>query len=355
MSDVEAIENRVAEWLQPLSDESAPCGPDLEYDNDFLALTQAAAGKPESQFGPAELPVWRNVTGMAEALLDRSRDLRVAIVWLRGCLHTQGYGALPTGLKLLNGLIDTHWAHVHPMPDPDDGDPYARVNALTLLRENEGLLGDLRAAMLIEDRSVGMLNVRSVELALGLAPARSDEETVGQGQVSQMLAAALAKNPALRTQCSEAVALVRQMMSLLNEALGSELAPDLRPLYGLVNGVLGCLPAETEIDVAAEDAGSAGESAGIGGGGSGGGASSKKGLSGSVNSREDAIRAIAMVCEYLERTEPANPAPLFLRRASQLINQNFLQLMKMLAPDALASVAGLVGIDPYSIDGSEQG
>jgi type VI secretion system protein ImpA len=353
MSDFEAIESKVAEWLQPLADESAPCGPDLEYDNGFLALTQAAAGKPESQFGPAELPVWRNVVGMAEALLDRSRDLRVAITWLRACLQTQGYGALPTGLKLLQGLVSNHWAHVHPMPDPDDGDPYARVNALTLLRENEGLLGDLRAAMLIEDRSIGMLNLRSVEVALGLAPARSDEEAMSQGQVSQMLAAALAKNAGLRTYCLEAVAQVRQLMSLLNEALGSELAPDLRPLYSLVNGVLGCLPAAAEIEASGDESGSAGES-GESAGGGGSTSPSKKGLSGNVNSREDAIRAIDMVCEYLERAEPANPAPLFLRRGSQLINQNFLQLMKMLAPDALSGVAGLVGIDPYSIDGSEQ-
>ena len=75
----------------------------------------------------------------------------------------------------------------------------------------------------------------------------------------------------------------------------------------------------------------------------------QSGLSGTVRSREEAIRAIDMICEYLERTEPANPAPLFLRRARQLINHNFLQLMKVLAPEALAGVAGLVGIDPDDI------
>ncbi len=351
MSDFEANESKVAEWLKPMGDDSAPCGPDLEYDNDFLALNQAAAGKPESQFGPAELPVWRNVVSMAEALMERSRDLRIVIVWLRAAVHTQGYVALPAGLKLLHGLISSQWAHVHPLPDPDDGDPYARVNALTLLRENEGLLGDLRAALLIDDRSIGRLDVRAVELALGLAPARADEETISQGQINQMLGAALAKDGSLKSSCEEALTQVRQLTSLLNESLGSELAPDLRPLYNLVNGVYGCLPGEADQEVAGED--SEAELAGDQTGASGS-VPNKKGLSGNVNSREDAIRAIAMVCEYLERVEPANPAPLFLRRGSQLINQNFLQLMKMLAPDALSGVAGLVGIDPYSLDGSEQ-
>jgi type VI secretion system protein ImpA len=351
MSDTQAIENKVAEWLLPMADAAAPCGPDLEYDNDFLALTQAAAGKPESQFGPAELPVWRNVVGMAETLMDRTRDLRVAIYWLRGALHTQGYVALPVGLSLLHGLISTQWAHVHPLPDPDDGDPYARVNALTLLAEAEGVLGDLRAALLIEDRSIGLLSARAVELALGLAPARSDEETISQGQVTQMLAAALAKDAGLRGHCQQAVTQLNQLSALLNESLGSDLAPSLRPLYSLANGVLGCLPAEAADEAAGDDVDSGGEGAPAGAAATG---SSKKGLSGSVNSREDAIRAITMVCEYLERAEPANPAPLFLRRASQLIDQNFLQLLKLLAPDALSGVAGLVGVDPYSIDGTEQ-
>ena len=31
-------------WLEPLGDPA--CGEDLEWDNDFLEMTQAAAGKP---------------------------------------------------------------------------------------------------------------------------------------------------------------------------------------------------------------------------------------------------------------------------------------------------------------------
>lgn len=40
-----------------------PCGEDLEYDADFMALQQAATGKREQQFGdtiiPAEPPTGR--------------------------------------------------------------------------------------------------------------------------------------------------------------------------------------------------------------------------------------------------------------------------------------------------------
>ena len=118
MADFESEDRKVTAWLAPMADEAAPCGPDLEYDNDFLALNQSAMGKPESTFGPAEPPDWRAVVEQAEDLLNRSRDLRIAILWLRGKLHLSGYGALSVGLRLINGMVDQLWEHVHPLPGP---------------------------------------------------------------------------------------------------------------------------------------------------------------------------------------------------------------------------------------------
>lgn len=71
--------------------------------------------------------------------------------------------------------------------------------------------------------------------------------------------------------------------------------------------------------------------------------------------REDALRAIDLVIAYLEKAEPTNPAPLFLRRARQLVNHNFLQLMKVLAPDALHEVARIVGVDPDTVETPDAG
>lgn len=345
MSDFESEERLVAAWLQPLADASAPCGPDLEYDNDFLALTQASAGKPESQFGPAEPPDWRAVVDRAEALLARSRDLRLAIFWLRAKLHLAGYGALPLGLTLINGMIDQLWEHLHPQPDPDDADPYARVNALAALREPDGLIGDLRESRLVQDRAIGDLTVRHASVALGLLSAADGETPLGKNQLSRMLGDALVKTPALRSQCQGAVTLTRQLIALVNDKLGNDTAPDLRPLYVLVNGVAGLLPGN-DADSTAGSGDTQADADATGGGGAG----ARRNLSGAVNSREDAIRAIDLVCEYLERAEPTNPAPLFLRRARQLIGQNFLQLIKALAPEALSAVAGMVGVDPDAVE-----
>jgi type VI secretion system protein ImpA len=342
MSDLEDAQDRVPAWLQPLPDEAAPGGPDLEYDNDFLELTKAAAGKPESQFGPAEPPDWRAVRIGAESLLDRSRDLRLAIYWLRSGLHLMGWRALSPGLQLVNGMVDQLWDHLHPLPDPDDGDPYARVNALTLLRESEGLIGDLRATHVVQDRAIGELTGRSVELAAGLAQPVGEEAVPSKEVVKRMVAAAVERAPDLRAAVEAAVAGVRQLQTAVNQKLGSSAAPDLRPLAALVGAVAATLPE----DAHAADSLDEGAAEGPGGERAGSG----RGLSGTVATREEALRAIDMVCEFLERTEPTSPVPFFLRRARQLVNHNFLQLMKELAPGAMSDVANIVGIDPDSVE-----
>jgi type VI secretion system protein ImpA len=353
MSELDDIAVRIQGWLEALPDEAAPCGVDLEYDNDFLAITKAAAGKPESQFGAAEPPDWRAVAELAEGMFERTRDLRLAILWLRANLHLHGYGALPIGLTLLTGLMEGQWDHLHPLPDPDDGDMYARVNAITLLRDPEGVIGDLRAARIVQDRAIGELTVRAVELALGLSPPREGESEMGKDPVSLMLRAALEKTPALRAQCQDALALTRRLMSLVGDKFNRDDAPDLRPLYSLVNGIASLLPSEAAAEEAGADDGGADDGGGSEGAGSGRPSAARRGLSGSVSSREEAVRAIDMVCEYLMQAEPSNPASLFLRRGRQLINHDFLQLMKALAPDALSEVARVVGVDPESVESPE--
>jgi len=62
-----------------------------------------------------------------------------------------------------------------------------------------------------------------------------------------------------------------------------------------------------------------------------------------------------MVCAYLERSEPTNPAQLLLRRAEKLIDKSFLQLVRDLAPDALSEVARIMGVDPDSIESIDRG
>jgi type VI secretion system protein ImpA len=66
---------------------------------------------------------------------------------------------------------------------------------------------------------------------------------------------------------------------------------------------------------------------------------------GTIGSREDASRALERVCEWIERNEPSNPAPLLIRRAQRLMSKSFIDIIRDLAPDGLKEVEKLAGIE----------
>jgi type VI secretion system protein ImpA len=337
-------------WLEPLAD--SPCGNDPEYDNDFAVdLANAAAGKPATQFDPAgEPPNWRLARTLAETLFERTRDLRVAIYWARAMLQVEGAPSLVQSMRLIHGLLARHWDDLH--PKPDDGDAYARVNALNDMCSATGLLGELRQALMINNRAVGELRGRHIEMAMGTLEARSGEMPMSRGQVEQMLATAVEADPGLAAFPAAVVSELEQLNALMRERVGYGSAPNLDPLIAVFTGLASMMPGAASGEEAApageEAAGDAGEAAAAGT------APRKRGagLSGGIESREDALRAIDMVCSYLERAEPTNPAQLLLRRARKLVDKNFLELVREFAPASVEEVARILGVSPDGDSGS---
>jgi type VI secretion system protein ImpA len=346
LSDQDELKKQVAAWLTPLTGDEGPCGPDLEYDNAFLELNKAAEGKPETQFEKGSPPEWRSVLGKIEALFDRTRDLRVAVLWMRAVLATQGIKAVPAGLSLVCGLLEAHWDGLHPRPDPSDMDVFARANALAGLPKMEGMLGEVLNARLVAVKGVGDLRLREVEIAFSVFPARKGEPTYTREQIDQMLADADREGAGVRVTLVDCQQGFKRLAGLMDQRFGQSAGSDLKPLLDVIGRALS-LTHEPEPVVAEEGAEGEAGTAAVGGGGAA--AKPKSGLSGTVTTRAEAVRAIDLVCEYLDRNEPTNPAPLFLRRARDLLGRNFLELLKELAPAALQDVAKSVGVDPASV------
>ncbi|MGL6113136.1 MAG: type VI secretion system protein TssA [Rubrivivax sp.] len=328
-------------WLEPLDGEA--CGEDLEYDPTFLELSQAAAGKPETQFGPAEPPQWPLVRELAEGLLTQSRDLRVALIWGRAVISLEGLAALPAALQLLIGLLDRFWDEVHPRNDPDDGDAFARISVLGSLDKLDGMLGDVRQALVLNDRRLGGLRLREIEIALDRLAPRADESARTPGQIQGLLGEFAELGDQLRACHAQSMEAIKQLQRLMNDRFGMDSAVDLKAMRGMLDAVAAVLPQVEATEVAADGSDTAP------GAGEGNAQRSGSGSHG-INSRQDAIKAINLICAYLERSEPTNPAQLLLRRAERLIEKNFLQLVRDLAPEAVAEVARIMGVDPDSVD-----
>lgn len=331
---------QVETLLAPLGDD-APCGVDLEYDAAFLALEEAARGKAEQQFGDTVIapqePDWRQVHEDALALAERTRDLRLAVLLTRAGAHQQGITGYAAGLDLIAGLLEQHWDHVFPALDADDdNDPTMRLNALAPLVDTATGLSDLRTANVGSGRIP--LTVRQIELSAGKAEAHPDESIPTSEGISQALKAIEAQTPGVLAALQSPYVALLRIESVLSDKVGAQ-GPDLKPLQ-VISRWLGSAATSAESgdtsgatsdagnDVVA-DAGSA--------------VSSGVSTPGQIRNRDDVVRTLDRVCDWIERNEPTNPAPLLIRRAQRLMTKSFLDIIRDLAPDGVAQIENIAG------------
>lgn len=313
------------------ADSQPPCGPELDYDADFLALERMLLGTPERQYGdtiiPAEGPDFGEVLKLSQRLLGRSRDLRVAITAARALTRTRGLAGCLTGLRLVRGLLDQFWEALHPALHVDgEHDPLPRANALAVLVAHEGLLGDLRDARL-RSRVAGPISLVDIERAIG----GREGSSLSRAQALQLLQDEQAQGSEDLDALQGIRECIAELASDLRLRLGVEIAPDFAPLQSLLLAV--APPANAQTDTAAEPGNEAGADP----------ATASCGL-GPLRTRQDAIAVLDQVCVFLERIEPANPAPLLIRRARGLIGQDFLSLLRELAPDGVGQAEHIAGM-----------
>ncbi len=322
------------EFIDPVS-EQAPCGENLEYDNRFLAMEQAAEGTPERVMGdevlPGEEPDWRRVKELTGALLLETRDLRVAVYRLRALAQLEGFAGLAEGLELILAYLDRYWDSLHPQLDPEDGyDPTFRLNVLEVL-DDAAFLRALRAIPLVEAKGVGRFSMADIENAES-----------GDGEISRELIAA-----AFREADGETVASVRRCIHECGERLEAirrllleRVDPDRAPRFERAAAFFRQLSETCEKYRPADAESVPGVSQSVAEAGSSGPATGAH----SFNNREEIARALDQMCEYFQRYEPTSPVPLLLQRAKRLMTMNFMELVEELANDGSHQAANILGV-----------
>ncbi len=333
---------------QPI-DSQSPCGPDCEYDNDFLALSQAVAGKPEQQFGETVIaavePDWRAVEQMASELLGRTKDLRV-VGWLtQAATHLHGISGFAAGVGLMQMLCMQYWEEVHPrMVIDGESDPFLRMNALAELSGGGGsfsggseILRALRAAVLA-NRGFP-ITVRDTEAAVLKDPAAPYAEV----QIIAVLTDAIAEGSEAVAAYDRSLQSITALIALVEERMATSDQPDFSELKALNKAVAGTIARARAAGIVEDPQDNASESPDADGSAGGPGQRASGGVTGDIRSREDVRRALNRLCDYLERHEPSNPASLFARRAERMLDMGFLDIMQELSPDAISHLQMLTG------------
>jgi type VI secretion system protein ImpA len=351
----------MTQTLPDLSD-SAPCGPNVEFDADYGELERAAQGKPEQQYGDtiiaAEDPVWKEVAASAAALCQRTYDLRVIVHLAIAQLQLKGLVPFAETIGQIRYLLAERWAYVHPQLDPeDDNDPTLRGNALLPLIHPARVLRLLRDMPLAASRRDGIVTWRTIQIFTGAIepdqdnPRKSEPEI--RGAFTETGREPLLERKALLDECVREIAAIGRAF---DENAGYGNAPDLGNLSKLLFDMsryigqylpeegAAAAPDEPETDMgdaaagtpAATDAAPRPRS----------GAVTAAQLT-SITTRADAVRLLDLVCRYYESYEPSSPLPLLISRARNLADKGFLDILQDLAPDGLMQAQNIVKSREY--------
>jgi type VI secretion system protein ImpA len=344
------------ELLQSPVEGPLPCGEDLEYDPDFMALQQAATGKREQQFGstiiPAEPPDWARVERIAKQLCQRTLDVRVLVLLTLAWTESRGLPGYVDGLRVVDGILQKYWDSVHPrVVDGDFEDPLPRMNALAALAEAEGLGRSVRDARLLEDAGASM-SLRQVEALLDSSKADQIDYPGGIGRLREAARRAQEKAAAPVMALHAALELLQRIRETSERALGQSWTPDFSRLERSLRTVVQLLPEQAQpapaekVQAANGDVPAQADASGQGiasplNGGSGQGLASIKDIE--ISTRDDVQVLLEKACQYMERTEPSHPAPMLIRRAQRLLDLNFFQIIEELVPEGLQKIESLAG------------
>jgi type VI secretion system protein ImpA len=337
----------------------APSGDNLEDDFAFTALQTKAKIIPEQVLGnitqAEQLPNWKDVRKDLLKLMEKTRDLRLLLELVRVELNVHGAAGLAESLELLRRSLETYWDSVHPQLDPeDDNDPSQRVNILRGLCDSGSVLRFLQAMPLVESRAFGRYSLRDIHIANGKIPTPQGVEAPSMSSVKGAFTEVAQSHPGVLTDTHDALktsfAITGQIEALVTEKVGISQAPSFQALrdklkealYAMDEQMALCgLGVETPVEIETPE-----ESPSPGTQPQRIAPPQAPGQLGGINSREDVVKALDLICDYYARFEPSSPVPILAQRAKRLATKSFMEIIEDLAPDGLNQIRLIKGNDP---------
>jgi type VI secretion system protein ImpA len=271
----------------------------------------------------------------------------------RALLSTKGIIGLYDGLKLLEGLIERYWDTLRPRPDFEDkNDPFfKRVNILEELSNWQIMLKPLMKATMCSAPISGRINLRNIRIATGkkidvfILTAKEKESPANLKAIEGAFKECQLEDlQATRETTYAILQILIRMEAELKKKIGASKAPDFKELSDVIAEMDAFLFQQLTVRGAA----------GLSDSGVGRpveentGRPSEKGTGQGgkpmevINDRQDVIRMLDQICTYYQQNEPGSPVPLLLKRARQLVEKNFLEIVQDLAPKSAAEVKTLI-------------
>ncbi|EDQ5137196.1 ImpA family type VI secretion system protein [Salmonella enterica] len=327
---------------KPVSAEQ-PCGPDPEYDPEYLLLFSRSAPQAEAQYGDfvstPEAVNWPEIERDARRLLTRSKDIRVLILLLRSRIQQAGAQGLAEMLTQLAELSVIWSDALHPQLLTGEGASAESIEDAALL-DHEGVMADIRGITLSNSAAL-RLQVRDVERALS-APRPAD--ALAPESVRQQLADLEARGALPLAAFREAQESAERLQVWARETLG-DLAPDfsrLRQLLALLPDVVQTTTPEIPPSPAPDPAGTVMDNAVPARAEDVPPVNTPPGISlphnaepGPIRDRNDALERLRCIRRWFESSEPSSPTIPLLRQAERLVGKRFSEVINEIPVELL--------------------
>jgi type VI secretion system protein ImpA len=332
----------------------SPCGENLEEDSLFLQLQDEARFIEERQMGdsilPAEEPDWKTVQSLALQLLERTRDIQIAMHLTCALLRTDGINGLNQGLTLLKAWLENYWDSVYPLQDADDDYPILRVNTLSSLNDYTLVRGPINHIPLTQS-ALGCFSWRDIEIANNKIKPAQDED---QHELSVIEAAFDDTNfdtlKKLAQSIKQALDHAQAITAVVVDKADAVNAPDLSGLTDLLQRISTYVSEKVqqrerlEITTNEIESNAATEQTDVNV------AVANNVKKPGIHSRNDVGLAIDEICKYFDQYEPSSPVPFLLLRAKKLLTMNFMEIMRDMTPDAVNQAEDICGLQKDNKD-----
>ena len=317
--------------LAPVSDDN-PVGEDLAYDSERqeieAAFERTAAGGSAND-GDTD---WRAIVKLIEQQSARTKDIWLAAYLIRAGASMAQLPVVATGADYLAGLVETYWDKVHPQLE-EYGFQGRKTPVESLTRIGE-FLGPLRNIILIRHPRLGEYSSADIERF-----ARGGDSEDGYGMFrGAMQETAPEDLEAVAAQLDAIKASLVRADTVMTANSGGETSVNFQPTYEALASIRKALAGFLPNGAGASEEASADSNSGSGGSSaasSGGGRSGGMGAPGSIESREDVMKALDAIADYYRRREPTSPVPLALKRAREWVTLDFLTVLEDIAPNSM--------------------
>jgi type VI secretion system protein ImpA len=331
------------------------CGINLEDDPAFQNFFFASQGTPERFDGqstiPAEAPDWRDVKKQGLEFLEKTRDLKLISVLAQSVLNTEGLAKFEQCLNGLTQQVKNHWQDVFPPLDEDDGDPLERISALGHLCDKDFVINIIKKLPIVHSKVLGNVTLQAIDRAVGPAGSKSEGDLTIPQIIGIFKESDTEHVTAIHLAVSQCITHLNEINETFVEQAGNEYNVSCDATIDVLTDLSNTLKkyGNLQLEVVTQADESSDETTSQQQGDDAATANTVSnttfnGANMKLTSRNDVERCFDLILAYYQECEPSSPVPILINRANNLVNADFLDIVKDIFPDALDHVQKLGGI-----------